>query len=180
MPPVDESEWRVQNEITFNGRAENALHGTSLHLSFTDWQRSLDDIAERGNRDAQFLTMEAVVSIRDKGTWMGDVDAVKGLTSNIIRRMPPQPPCSHPEGSPPVIPMVSIEDWKSLRDLPYLRDFSVVVRAHGNWLARLAVAAFLVQCAEHPGTPVNVITICPLSMCWACVKHKGWHYVYIY
>lgn len=169
--------WRIASLNYFNGKAEDALQSTSMHLSFTDWGRPLNVSSDQGNLDAQFSMMEAVVSIREGGKWIGDVDLLRQLRSPRLYHMSPQAPCEHPPGTEPGRPMTSIESWDELRDMP---PGVAVVRAYGNWLARLAVAGFLAQNADEGSMATDRITLCPTSVCWRCHQPASPRNVYIY
>lgn len=180
LPPLNESQWRVSNQLPFNGKAEDAFGAISMHLSFTDWKQPITGVADQGNRDAQYSKMESVISIREQGKWVGDVDISPALNDPRVYEMATQEPCDHPKDHPPRFPMVSIECWDELRDLPAGK---VVVRAHGNWLARLARLAattYLVQCAQEISSGIERITVCPPSVCWLCVEKEFQNNVFVY
>jgi hypothetical protein len=148
-----------------------------MHLSFTSWEREIDMQGDQGNQDSQFRKMESLISIRERGKWVGDVDLILALRSPKIYWLPPQSACNHAPESAPSMPMLSIESWDELCDIP---AGLVVVRAHGNWLARLAAAGFLAQQAEAEFSSVSRITICPLDVCWQCVQPEFADNIYIY
>lgn len=138
-----------------------------MHLTFTNWERPLEGISSRGNQDVQVFLMESVISIRERGRWIGDVDVLPALRSPIIYELPRQEACSHSKSEPPGIHMTSIECWDELREFP---AGNVVVRANGNWLARLATTAYLAQYAERHQGSIRRITLCPPSVCWKCMN----------
>ncbi|KAI3319528.1 hypothetical protein HD806DRAFT_525510 [Xylariaceae sp. AK1471] len=175
--PLDYSNWRVTDQKAFNGKLEDALGATSMHLSFTSWERAIDQPGDQGNQDSRYRKMESIVSIRERGKWIGDVDMISALRSAKIYQLPPQSTCDHAPGSAPAVLMISVESWDDLCDLP---AGLVVVRAHGNWLARLAVASFLAQQAEEHSSSISRITICPPNVCWRCVIPEFVNNVYIY
>ncbi|CAG9972410.1 unnamed protein product [Clonostachys byssicola] len=146
------------NLNSFNGKSEDMLNSTSLHLSFTDWSRPLGPTTTISGKDVDGLVMESVVSIREHGRWVGDIDPANALQNPIVILMGPQEPCSHPPDEPPAVPMTAVECWDELRDCP---EKLVVVKAHGNWVARLAATAYLVECSKQTPTKVKRITICP-------------------
>lgn len=163
--------------LPFNGKPENLLDGTSLHLSFTSWSRPLADAASQGNIDSQGSMMESVISIRYKGEWIGDVDALCSLGCNILHWWSPQPPCSHEPNAPPKVFMTSLDGWDNLRDLP---QGLAVVRAHGNWVARLSAAIYLAESYRQGNRKIERITICPDKVCWACHEPDFASNIYIY
>ncbi len=172
----NETSWRVINTHNFNGKAENAFASTSMHLSFTDWERSIAERDADGVQEKQLFRMESVISIREAGRWVGDVDILRSLRDERISRLRPQSPCSHPKDEPLDSRLTSIETWDELRDCQY---GNVVVRAHANWVARLAIAAFLAQEVRKGNFQIENIVVCPKQVCWKCTE-KYPAYVYIY
>ncbi|KAF3022067.1 hypothetical protein E8E14_013357 [Neopestalotiopsis sp. 37M] len=164
---LDPSFWRVVNPRHFDGMAVNLFQNTSMHLSFTNWERPLERYESTGDRDVQTFLMESVISIREKGVWIGDVDVMAALESPHIYRLPEQEPCNHPKPAKPDSNMASIESWDELREI---RSGIVVVRANGNWLARLATTAYVAQCAQKERGNARRITLCPPSVCWTCLE----------
>ncbi|KAK7918190.1 hypothetical protein PG985_010064 [Apiospora marii] len=179
--PLDASFWRVANPQRFDGVATDLFQNTSMHLSFTDWERPLEGFRSGGNQDVEIALMESVLSIRERGRWIGDVDVLPALRSNIIYRLPPQLPCSHSRTEAPQAHMTSIESWDELREFS---AGNVVVRAHRNWIARLAATAYLAQSAERDRRHnIRRITVCPSSVCWKCMdsyvaQHAANIYIY--
>jgi hypothetical protein len=165
LAPLDEGVWRISNLNRFNGKAEDMLSTTSLHLSFTDWSQPLSSRGASGGRDVQCALMEAVVSIKDSGQWVGDVDILKALESDMIHRARLDPFCSHARGTLPQNHMHSIECWDELRDCP---EEQLVIRASGNWVARLAAVSYLAQKMGTKDTRSSRIFICPENICWVC------------
>ncbi|RSM00017.1 hypothetical protein CEP52_009396 [Fusarium oligoseptatum] len=99
LAPLDEAKWRIYNMHEFNGKPEDMLDATSLHLSFTNWSRPLNSGGPSGMQGVEALLVEAVVSIRDSGQWVGDVDAMTALGCDLIYQVKPNPNCSHEEVS---------------------------------------------------------------------------------
>lgn len=177
LAPLDEAKWRISNMREFNGKPEDMLDATSLHLSFTNWSRPVNSGGPSGMRGVEALLMEAVVSIKDSGQWVGDVDATTALACDMIYQVKPNSNCSHEPHSLPTTSMMSIECWDELRDCP---EDLAVVRASGNWVARLAATAYLVQKILLGELRRRRIFICPENVCWACVELEGLPDIYIY
>ncbi|QGI92378.1 hypothetical protein CEK26_005447 [Fusarium fujikuroi] len=165
LAPLDEGTWRISNLNRFNGKTEDMLSTTSLHLSFTDWSQPLNSGGVSGSRDVQCSLMEAVISIKDSGQWVGDVDILKALQSDMIHLARLDPFCSHARGALPQNHMHSIECWNELRDCP---EEQSVIRASGNWVARLAAVSYLAQKMDTKDMRSSRIFICPDNVCWAC------------
>ncbi|GKT57462.1 LOW QUALITY PROTEIN: hypothetical protein ColTof4_09454 [Colletotrichum tofieldiae] len=90
---VGESSWKVINRNLFDGRPENAFGSTSMHLSFTNWERSIEEPTP-GGPPRTCSSMESVVSVREAGRWVGDVDVVRALRNECISKFRPQPPAT--------------------------------------------------------------------------------------
>ncbi|KAI0551917.1 hypothetical protein F4679DRAFT_581981 [Xylaria curta] len=163
----DTTFWRVADPQKFDGTAVNMFYDTSMHLSFTNWERPIEGFSPRGNQDIQLNLMESVISIRERGKWIGDVDLITALKSHVIYHLPPQGSCDHSVTESPDVHMTSIESWAELREF---HAGNAVVRASGNWLARLATTAYLAQCAEKRQGRVERVTICPPKVCWRCLE----------
>ncbi|KAI4862401.1 hypothetical protein F4820DRAFT_450971 [Hypoxylon rubiginosum] len=175
---VDDTLWKVVNPNQFDGRPENHFGSTSMHLSFTQWERSLDMVSSQGQQDVQFTRKESVISVRESGRWIGDFDVMAALRSPHIYTLSPQAPCDHAgDSQPPNQRLRSIECWDELREC---QSGLVVVRVHGNWLARLAVTAYLAQRADQCGDGGPRITLLPAKVCWICLEHDFHSNIYIY
>lgn len=120
-----------------------------------------------GIKDAQLYQMESIISIRDAGRWIGDVDILHALCDDRVCRLPPQHECTHEANERLHSPLTSVDSWDELRDS---RSGNVVVRAFGNWVARLAIAAFLSQGVMRGDFHIGNIVICPDRVCWKCVE----------
>lgn len=120
--------------------------------------------------------MESVVSIREAGRWVGDVDVVSALRNECVNKFRPQPPCDHSKDGSYATHLTSIESWDELRNC---NAGNVVIRAHGNWVARLACIAFLSQGIQRGDFLFESIIVCPPQVCWKCVE-KFPPCVYVY
>lgn len=168
--------WRVVNRNIFDGRHDNAFSTTSMHLAFTNWERSMAESGTKGIQDVQLIRMESVVSIRDAGRWIGDVDIIRALRDERVSNLRSQVACNHKTVDAFDTKMISVESWDELRDS---HSGNVVVRAHGNWVARLAIAAFLSQGAQKGDFVLENIIVCPKKVCWKCTeKYRACVYIY--
>ena len=91
--------------------------------------------------------MEAVVSAHDRGKWISDLNPLLVLRSRFIQKSTAtSTKCSHTIVericSKDDARLISIDNWEELLEKP---EGAAVVRAHGNWLARLATAAVSVS-----------------------------------
>ena len=161
--------WRLISTSSFDGCAEDSFQHTTLHLSFTDFTLPIFD-GIRGNQDSQVFFLESVVSVHDRGIWVGDIDVLAALECLLTRRLPTSPSCHHHKDQKPGKDLVSIESWDEVLDLP--REVSVA-RANNNWVARLAIVSVFTQLSKKDGTFKGStvepgIVVCPSSMCWQC------------
>lgn len=151
----------VQHRL-YDGTRMDAFGRTSMHLSFTSWEAPLD-WDSTGEIDQQVFLIESVISVQDNGKWVADLD-VLSLERNefdIITF-----PCNCERGKrPPVNDIASLDSWEELLDPP---PSTAVVRASGNWVARLAAVAILVQ--KDLSHTITVTT--DDDVCWKClVEH---------
>ncbi|KAF4447046.1 hypothetical protein F53441_9345 [Fusarium austroafricanum] len=177
LAPLEEGTWRISNLNHFDGKREDMLSATSLHLSFTNWSQPLGSAETSGSQDVGGSIIEAVISIKDSGQWIGDVDVLKALESDMIHLVQSNPDCSHELDLLPQKSMQSIECWDELRDCP---EEQAVIRAGGNWVARLAATSYLAQKMEQNGMRSSRIFICPEGVCWTCQGSGDMDDLFIY
>jgi hypothetical protein len=154
-------DFRLVNHFKFDGQESDSFDPTSLHMSFTDWRMPLD-VGSRGIRDIEVYYIEAPIKVHDHGDFVADVnifDIFKQSKSRIIG------PCQgrHQQGQATEIveqlsDAVAIDSWEELLDSP---PEVGVVRARGNWQARLATAAL----ALRQGHEVRILNP---DACWTC------------
>jgi len=163
----DPTSWRLINHNPFDGRFENSFSGTSLHLSFTDYEMPLD-VGMRGLRDTQAVLLESLVSANDRGKHIGDLDVLAMTSAEDLKVIDV---CSHseedrkPERDAQSIQdlfegtLVSLDCWDEFLDLPRTTG---IFRASGNWQARLAAATASIQKGKKA-------CILPPSACLQCL-----------
>ncbi|KAI1109628.1 hypothetical protein F5Y14DRAFT_458003 [Nemania sp. NC0429] len=150
IPPADPwvrqpaaEDWNHVDHFQYDGKAEDSFQYTSLHLALTEYRVPYVS-SHKGNREMQAYFQEAVVSVHDRGVWVGDVDIIKALQTVRIKRK-----CGHHHRGrgfslwnsrgPRV---TSIDSWHELLDHP---KNPAIVRSHGNCFGRLATAALSAQ-----------------------------------
>jgi hypothetical protein len=179
-------DWTLVKNEAFDGKLENNFVGTSVHLSFTEYQMPLkihDKDSHIIDRPARLI--ETVVSVRDQGNWVGDLNLLEALALNHHNRLERYDsslqlerlqclreicrgmffyqaveklkisPYSHL-----ALPITSIDSWDELLDPP--QEGILVVRAQKNWLARLSLA----------GICWNIkfwTVVLPEFPCWSCL-----------
>lgn len=170
----DPEKWMAINHNRFDGAAENYFQQTSIHLSFTDYEIPL--IAEESPRhiiDRAVVLVETLLSVYDRGAWVGEVDILKAFRSQVHRVQDDPTHIAHQSAAIakngktyrdalleiPQLTATSIESWDELIEAPCTG--AIAIKAHKNWLARLAAMAI---CVKQNFTPV----ILPEEVCWAC------------
>ena len=175
----DPEKWMAINHNIFDGNLENHFQQTSIHLSFTEYEIPL--ITEDNPRhiiDRAVILVETLISVFEGGTWVAEVDILKAFRSKVIRAVHDPRFCRHQTTSikqpqkrlayedallqHPQLAATSVENWDELIEAP--STGVIAVRAHKNWLARLAATAL---CVQHEFVPI----ILPHEPCWSCCAH---------
>jgi hypothetical protein len=113
--------------------------------------------------------LEAPVSIHNRGNWVADVDILSlfaggGLTVLLATQCQGHQGLIPSEIAKEIVTheLVTIDSWEELLDTPVE---SAVIRAHGNWQARLAAAALSIQLGHET-------RVVPRIFCWLCYLNK--------
>ena len=136
--------FRVVNHRPYDSKREDNFRGTSLHLSFTDWTLPLETQATR-TIDSQISYVESVISVRDHGEWVADLD-ILAINFEKLLRLDTDEVCLHDireDDHDSSTPLVSLDSWEELIDRP--EEGIGILRANGNWAARLAAVSILSQ-----------------------------------
>ena len=129
----------------YNFQKEDNFKSTTLHLSFTDWTAPLLQSQNRRTVDYAIQYIEAVISVREAGDWVADLNPLV-IDFAVLQNTPPTR-CPHSEdrrnrniasGG-----LMSMDCWEELLDP--LEDGIGIFRAHKNWAARLAALSILCQ-----------------------------------
>jgi hypothetical protein len=171
VKPLEYDSWNLVNHAEFDGKMHDSFQNTTLHLSFTDFQMPLDVIGAQGIRDTEVCLLESVVSVHDRGQWIGDLDVLCLLPEGyndgrMLSHIGDQ--CSHSQQemgfrqSSDKPPIISLDSWTEFLDLP-TGNKTTIFRGQGNWVARLAAAAFGV----YMGLPTFAL---PDDVCWKCCE----------
>jgi hypothetical protein len=171
---LDPGKWKLDTCKEFDGNLENCFRETSLHLSFTNYHVPVFLSGASGLQDAQVSVIESIISVRDSGVWVADANILQAVLSGDIHRHR-ETLCNHMAGL--VLHksnITSVGSWNDVLDCP---AGVVVVKSHGNWVARLALLAVLLQTQGGSG---RRITLCGPSVCWSCVDDKSFpSHIYI-
>jgi hypothetical protein len=177
VPPVEPRVRELSNSYsvvpheTYNFRRENNFSKTSLHLSFTDWAFPLaTEVSRMIDHDAHVV--EAVISVHDRGLWVGDIDILEVDFRDMLR-FEPMKPCEENHAPDCDFDYTSIDSWEELLDEP---GSVGVFRAHDNWAARLAAVSILSR-SEAGGHNFGVLG--PGPFCLRCLEEEldkpGWN-----
>lgn len=156
--------FQIIKHDLFDGQMVDHFGKTQLQLSFTKYERTVD-IGIRGGQDKVLFFLEALVTVTDSGEKVADLDVLKALGSQQLIR-PSECSCGKSPSSSVTCEddkkswprLISVDNWEEFLERP---DGAAVVRAHGNWQARLAAACISVA----QGNPTFVL---PKAACWKC------------
>lgn len=157
LRPRDDTRWRVINHAEFDGTPGDNFQSTSLHLSFTGFERSLDTDSA-GAKDVSVYLLETRLSLHNEGIWLGDLNVLQSLQSSSLSKLNYPVRCAHTASKALAWPMTSVDNWDEFFDGP---KNACIVRVHRNWIARLA---FMCICHQLGRRTI----ILPENICWEC------------
>lgn len=151
------------NHHEFDGHIVDSFKATSLHMSFTEFVLPIDT-RTRGLRDIEIYFLETVISVHDKGQWMGDLVVIPVHKSPLLRLVSQSQSCVHEKtmNKQSVPELTSIDSWHEFFDR---REEPTVFRAKGNWMARLAATTISV-------TQGNLTLVFGDRICWECAEDE--------
>ena len=165
IPITEWSQFVKQEE--YDGHSKDSFETTSLHLSFTGAHTPLN-IGFSGAQDDNLYLLETLISVHENGKWIADLDPLRGFGDPYYGpRFTIVPPCSDKSNHDPKGPnkpsssLLCIDNWVGLITTP--KENSSIVRAKGNWEARLAAASISLSRNNHT-------IILPEDVCWHCVS----------
>ena len=170
--PLSPQRWKMVKHDLFDGLLKDHFSHTSIHLSFTHYEVPLVN-GERGSEDAKAILLESLISVHEGGEWVGDLDVIGALSAINLQRVsqPSMAICTqlHSGIGKALAPLVSIDNWEELLDVSkgHNENRIGIVRAHGNWIARLAAATV---CAQK-GLRTLVLPPTP-TICWYCTGQQ--------
>ena len=157
--------FRAVTHADYDYQRVDRFVGTTLHLSFTKWKLPLNEGPHnQGLIDQDISIAEAVVSVRDSGRWVADIDILGAQLENFILTAD-----CHCQRSSSAFKgaYTSIDKWDELLD-PQLTP--AIVRTHGNWAARLAAICVLKQ--KNMSSRAGVVR--KDTTCLACLGAAYW------
>jgi hypothetical protein len=164
-PMMRDPEFTSVSMPKFDGTKQDCFGATSLHLSFTGLHMPMYDRNVKVGRDSQVSIIESVMSVRDRGDWVADINILDALSADSNFQPVINRPCQHEQPLASFAGVYSIESWDDILDHPVDR---FVVRTNGNWVARLAAYSVLSQAMKAKGR-TGRITVCERDTCWQCL-----------
>ncbi|KAI4179393.1 MAG: hypothetical protein L6R41_007870 [Letrouitia leprolyta] len=164
VPPQDPmikevslAEWPLIERNEFDGHLSDHFGSTSLHLSFTGAETPLN-VGFSGGQDTEACILETLFSVYEGGRWIADLNVFKWANSIKLSKLPS---CmnQHLDTVTWRSGLICIDSWLGLVDAP--EENVSLVRAHGNWQARLAASSISLALGY------NTI-ILPECVCWQC------------
>ena len=133
-------DYSIVTHAPFDLKREDNFRDTTLHLSFTDWTLPIETGDSR-TIDQEVYLVEAVVSVRDRGEWVADLD-ILGIDFTELTRLGTDTECPGIHEEEGDCDYTSLDSWDELLEPPVSVG---IFRAHGNWVARLAAVSILSQ-----------------------------------
>ncbi|KAH8809362.1 hypothetical protein F5884DRAFT_901460 [Xylogone sp. PMI_703] len=150
--------YQVVKHEKFDGRLDDCFQSTTLHLAFSGYELPID-VGIHGGRFTEAFFLEAVVSVHERGEWVADLDVLSTFDNPLFYSLVDQAACKDKTPVPiPKFSVVTVDSWKELIDRP---TQVAVLRAHGNWIARLAAASLSVRLGIET-------VVFGETCCWTC------------
>jgi hypothetical protein len=163
------SSWRHVQHAKYDQKLEDSFQNTSLHLRFTTHEIPLL-YGVTGGVDPEVTLVESVVALYDHETWVADLD-ILGSLEKVARLQSGCIEERHTKRARHTRNKIwtSIDNWDELFDQPNsAKGKNVgVLRAHGNWLARLGATVLSVQ------KGYRTIVLPQRELCQYCVEQDG-------
>lgn len=151
-------EWYRCDHNQFDGVMEDHFTSTSLHLSFSQASQAIN-IDFSGGRDIEAYFLETLISVYDKEAWVAELDVLEAMKSKrLVREFLQADPCDC--SAPREYSLISIDSYAEMLIPP---KNSGVIRAEGNWQARLAAASICLAAGYK-------VVLKPKHTCWVCLQ----------
>ena len=86
---IDQRLWTQVNHRPLDGKLDDCFTHTSLHLSFTKYEIPIVTGEAAGRVDAEVVLLELLISVHDRGEWVGDLDVIGTLQAKIFLQRSP-------------------------------------------------------------------------------------------
>ena len=159
--PTSIQDFRDVVHRPFEGHLQNNFQTTSLHLSFTTAQSPIGENFT-GMKDDEVYLLETLLSVHEGGQWVADLDLLKSYSSPFQRICRPCQEHANLENDDIFRDISCIDNWAELLEAPDETAMGIV-RACGDWQARLATFAVAVAMEWH-------VMVLPSTICWDCVR----------
>ncbi|KAI1320519.1 hypothetical protein F5Y16DRAFT_417425 [Xylariaceae sp. FL0255] len=161
----DPGAWRMANYAQFDGKFIDCFQQTSMHLKMLEWTQPVTDDETSGQLTVEVHFVEAVISVHDRGVWLGDIDILSALNRanvtqfNCLQTHHKSEVVGHNADS-----IIALDTWDEVLDCP--QDGIGIVRARGNWVARLALVGML---SRRERVFLRVYPEKSAEACWVCL-----------
>lgn len=150
-------EWYRCDHKQFDGVMEDNFTSTSLHLSFSQASQAIN-IEFSGGRDVEAYFLETLISVYDKEAWVAELDVLEAVKSQgLVREFLKGDPCTC--SATGEYSLIAIDSYAEMLIPP--RNWGVI-RAEGNWQARLAAASICLAAGYK-------VVLKPKNTCWVCL-----------
>lgn len=154
--------WQVINHEPFDSTCQDYFGKTSLHLSFSGYEQPLASAVKHGAQDAEAQYLETLVSVHEGKRWVADLDILTALNSPRVKRLSMPDNCDHDKRAFVTPRWISVDCWDELIDMV---QESSIVRAHGNFLARLSAVTVAIQIGH-----TRCLVLPVGAECYECVE----------
>ncbi|KAL8305624.1 hypothetical protein RB597_003614 [Gaeumannomyces tritici] len=193
----------------FNGEREDAFSRTSMHIGFTEWQAPLFHTGSVGQHSSEVSHVEVVVSVRDSGEWVADVNPLLALGHFGLQQLPwktvqgravhnyPQelhgdgekhqnsagreaPGGDETGGEATALSVFDRDEMVALESWDQILDLPEGVLVIKSYGNWISRLAIMSVISHHCKLKATRVYICPEDVCWECVRRDTPHSVYIY
>jgi hypothetical protein len=152
----------LSHRSNYDFKRQDHFQGSSLHLSFTG-QRFPIVSTDIDTIDQGIFFLQSVVSLWDGCNHVADLN-ILDIQRTELSRVRLACKCATPSTEIRGMDIRCLDSWEDVLRPP--RSMAVM-RAHGNWSARLAAAAIFIQ----QGKRHSVALLPPEPLCWTCLEH---------
>lgn len=154
--------WQVINHARFDATCHDYFSKTSLHLSFSGYEQPVASSVKHGAQDVEAQYLETLVSVYDGKRWIADLDILAALGNSQVKRLKMPDTCDHDKRINTAPLWISVDCWDELIDI--VQEVSIV-RAHGNFLARLAAVTVAIQLGH-----TRCLVLSTHAECYECAQ----------